>query len=285
MKQISVIIATYNRANWLRTTLERMTLLEQDGLDWELVVADNNSSDNTRAVVDGFCDRLPLWYLFEPRQGKNFAVNTAIEKAEGEILVFTDDDVAPFPTWLKEIKASCDRWPGHYVFGGRVQPEFPPGTPKYVQNSSFSDMVYAVMDLPQCEGPFPTGATPNGPNCWVRRGLFDAGWRYNPRIGPKGQGRISGSELEFFVRLGAAGYHPVYVPSASVFHRVQPHQTTFFYLLKRSWASGRGTIRIYGYRGDCPKWFRVPRYLFRLLLDSAMMACFRFRTLGLQGGS
>jgi hypothetical protein len=136
-------------------------------------------------------------------------------------------------------------------------------------------MVYATMDLPQDEGPFPDGITPNGPNCWVQRRLFDLGWRYNSEIGPKGAGRVSGSEWEFFLRLRAAGFEPVYVPTASIIHRVQPHQTTISYLLRRGFASGRGTVRIFGIPEGCPKWFGAPRYLYRMLAADTARAVAR----------
>ena len=132
------------------------------------------------------------------------------------------------------------RWPDQTVFGGRVIPQFPPGTPEVLKHSDYSGYVFAIHDLPQAEGLYPAEGSPVGPNCWFRRGLFDAGWRYDPTIGPSGRGRISGSELEFYTRLKAAGHEFLYVPSVRVQHRIQSHQTTIKYSLECSYASGRG---------------------------------------------
>ena len=225
MSDISVIIPTFNRAHAIRDTLDGLTRLDTNGLDWEVIVVDNNSCDETRAAVESFVGRLPVRYLFEPRQGKNYALNAAIELAMGEILVFADDDITPDHSWLIEIANATSRWPDYLVFGGRIEPAFPEDTLALVREANFSDVVFATMCLPQSEGPFPEGVTPNGPNCWVRRRVFQLGWRYNNEIGPKGTGRVSGSEWEFFLRLRSAGIEPVYVPSATVLHRVQPHQT------------------------------------------------------------
>jgi glycosyltransferase involved in cell wall biosynthesis len=269
---LTLIIATYNRALWLSQTLNDFLQLDTGGLSWELILVDNCSTDDTEAVTSRYGGRLPLRYLFGPIPGKNHALNLALERARGDVVVFADDDISPDPCWLKEILAACDRWPDCSVFGGRVIPVFPPGTPRFLRESDFSDYVFAIHDLPQQEGSYPPEGTPVGPNCWVRRQLFDAGWRYDPTIGPNGRGRISGSELEFFTRLRAAGFGFVYVPAALVHHRIQPYQTTIRYLLKRSYASGRGFMRIEGPPPGAKKWLGVPRYLFRQLLGSIARA-------------
>ncbi|MBF0490308.1 MAG: glycosyltransferase family 2 protein, partial [Candidatus Omnitrophica bacterium] len=92
----SIIISTYNRCDHLRTTLESMLLLQVDGsFEYEIIVINNNSQDQTDLIIKNlqlkFNNR--LFYYHELRQGKSFALNTAIEKAKGEILIFTDDDV------------------------------------------------------------------------------------------------------------------------------------------------------------------------------------------------
>src|SRR5215471_339532 len=100
----SVIIATYNRARLLRQTLDslRAQVLAAH-LDWEIVVVDNNSNDETRRVVESFArqDGVQIRYLFERRQGKSFALNTALPISRGEILAFTDDDITPRQDWLQ----------------------------------------------------------------------------------------------------------------------------------------------------------------------------------------
>src|ERR1051326_943738 len=100
---LSLVIAPYHRAHGLSHMLE--TLLAQDtpsSLAWEIVVVDNNSTDATAAAVKGFDGRGPVSvrYLFEPRQGKIFAVNSGIGDAKGEVLAFTDDDVFLRPDWV-----------------------------------------------------------------------------------------------------------------------------------------------------------------------------------------
>jgi glycosyltransferase involved in cell wall biosynthesis len=103
-----------------------MAKLQNEGLAVEITVVDNNSTDQTKSVVESFSGQLPLKYLFEARSGKNRALNTALEKVRlGKIVVFTDDDVDVPPDWLVSIQSVCDRWPDCSVFGGRINVVFP----------------------------------------------------------------------------------------------------------------------------------------------------------------
>src|SRR5262249_35696322 len=100
---ISVIIPTYNRSEILRRALESLQTVEvPSDLKWELIIADNNSTDDTRSCIQEFekPGRLPIRYVFEKKQGANFARNAGIQVAKGKTLLFTDDDVTFDPRWL-----------------------------------------------------------------------------------------------------------------------------------------------------------------------------------------
>jgi glycosyltransferase involved in cell wall biosynthesis len=279
---LSVIIPTFDRAKVLGLTLEAFLRLDTKDITWELLVVDNNSTDGTADVVRSAVGRLPIRCLIEPEQGKNRALNQALKVATGDILVFADDDITPESNWLQEIRAACGRWPNHDVFGGQILPLFPANAPQYLQYSDYSAYVYARHAPNQPEGTYVGDETPGGPNCWLRRRLILEGWRYDVGIGPKGCGRISGSELELFTRLKAAGHQPVYVPAARVEHRIQRYQTTVAYLLKRSFASGRGIIRIFGLPKAVPRILGIPRYMYRQFLSHAARACCRLIVLNLK---
>lgn len=270
---ISIIIPTYNRCEILKETLESFLSLKhnENNFSYEIIVVDNNSHDSTKNVVMNFNGKLPITYLHEPKQGKNNALNLAIRQAHGDVLVFADDDVFPDKNWLSEIYLSSQRYPDGLVFGGKILPLFPKFTPEWMQNSYYSPFVYAIHDPVQDEGFYHGSGTPGGANCWVRRSIFTAGHMYDNDIGPKGYGRISGSELEFFTRLLKQGVRPIYIPMAVVKHRIQHFQTTKKYLLKRSFASGRGIAYINNDTKSV-RLFGVPRYLFRDIIESSMKA-------------
>lgn len=269
---ISVIMPTYNRCEILKKTLSYFCELEKNNFSWEIIVVNNNSSDNTKLVVEGYVAKIPVCHVLEKKQGKNFAVNRGIHAAKGHVLVFVDDDICPEPLWLKEVWSSCLRHPMVKLFGGKVIPSFPNSTSKWITESSFSSFVFGVHMPAQNEGPYEFGRSPVGANCWIRRDVFEAGYFFDENIGPKGEGRLSGSELEFFTRLQQKGISPHYVPSSIVHHRIQKDQTSIKYLLKRSYASGRGFIYIYGFDSQSPMIFGAPRYLYRQILDSILFS-------------
>ena len=104
---VTVIIATYNRADMLPGALESVLAQEADGVRYEVIVVDNNSPDQTREVVESFIARghRNLRYLFEGRQGVAYARNTALAHASAPIIAFTDDDVRVSPDWVAMISA------------------------------------------------------------------------------------------------------------------------------------------------------------------------------------
>src|SRR6266496_2856006 len=119
---VSVVIPTYNRAHSLRHTLE--ALREQrvpPEITWEVIVVDNNSSDDTRAVVESLRPTFPapLLYVFEPHQGTSRARNAGIDQAKGTAISFTDDDTLPASDWVTRADRALDRQ-GADVIGGRI---------------------------------------------------------------------------------------------------------------------------------------------------------------------
>src|ERR1700756_1020921 len=120
--KITVILCTYNRCQSLARALGSVAAsVLPDSVEWEVLVVDNNSPDQTREVIEDFCLRYPgrFRYLFEPKQGKSNALNSGIRNARGNILAFMDDDVIVAPTWLQNLTAALDsgEWLG---VGGRI---------------------------------------------------------------------------------------------------------------------------------------------------------------------
>jgi glycosyltransferase involved in cell wall biosynthesis len=241
MTDVSVILATRNRADLLEQTLRHFTAQQLGALSWQVIVADNGSTDRTPEVLREAAERLPLEWVTEPAAGKNRALNRALPLARGRFLVFTDDDVVPEPEWIAELVAAADRWPHHRIFGGRIVPIFPTETPEWLERHWFVGAAYAKYDLAQDEGP--TKKLPFGPNFMVRASAMD-GVRYHEEIGPSGEDYISGSETELLLRLTRRGEKVVYVPGATVGHVVRPDQLGVEWLFGRSYRLGRCLVEL-----------------------------------------
>ena len=103
---MSVIICTYNRCESLRQILQCLLFQDFDKFKYEIIVVDNNSTDNTREIVTEMSksSAVSIKYIFENRQGLCYARNTGIQYARGEIIAFTDDDVLLDKYFLPTIK-------------------------------------------------------------------------------------------------------------------------------------------------------------------------------------
>lgn len=107
MKTATIIICTCNRAEHLRETLKSIARLEvPESLSVNLVIVDNASKDHTAAVVRAYAsETIPMMYLYEPRRGKAHACNRAMAASEGELLLWTDDDVRVPRDWVAQMTA------------------------------------------------------------------------------------------------------------------------------------------------------------------------------------
>jgi glucosyl-dolichyl phosphate glucuronosyltransferase len=248
---ITVLIPTYNRAAVLSQTLEALTSVERSGIDLNIVIIDNNSSDNTGEVVKAYETRLPLFYLRETRPGKSCALNKALrECALKEIVVFADDDITPTPNWFREIVSSVQKWPGISAFGGKIEPIWPGNkqpdwtTPDWIMAFGFSRHHYA-----EGEAFYKPPACPFGPNFWVRKGVFQKVPFFDETLiwGPTPRNRIMGDEAGFLMELQRNGFEILYYPKAEVYHRILPTACTLGWLRQRAYTHGRGEIRLHGW--------------------------------------
>ncbi|HET7694288.1 MAG TPA: glycosyltransferase family A protein [Vicinamibacterales bacterium] len=278
----SVVIATYNRAEDLRGTLESLAALRPDG-DWEAIVVDNNSTDDTRAVVEAAARRFPvsLRYIFEPEQGRSPALNAGIRAARGAVVATTDDDVRVEPDWLTRAGEALRRLDCDYV-GGRVLPIW--GAPRPVWLPDHGGKHWAVIALLDY-GPAPIefGArVPLGVNMAFHRRAFDRAGLFDPHTGRKA-GTLLGQEVrEWCIRARAAGVRGVYAPELSLRHIIPASRLNKRYF--RRWFYWRGVSRalLYARSGldmeapertsldfrTVPHVFGVPRYLYRKALAS-----------------
>ena len=121
---ISVIICTYNRSESLKRTLKSLEeMVVPDSVSWEIVIVDNNSSDDTKGVVEEFTKTsdLNVRYVLERRKGLGCARNTSLKIVSGDIIAFTDDDCIADRHWLASILREFQLDPSLSGVGGRVE--------------------------------------------------------------------------------------------------------------------------------------------------------------------
>lgn len=240
---LSVVIATRNRSDMLRSTLEHFCRLDVVGLNWEILIVDNGSTDSTQKVLSEAAGRLPLVCFIYPGAGKHRALNHVIDRARGALLLFTDDDVVPNPNWLQHLVRAAKSWPQAAVFGGPIIPAFPQSTPDWISDPGFlyASRAYGRLDLGQDEG----YVEPKffGANLMVRATALGR-IRFDETLGPADGNYIQGGEAQLIDRICRQGDRCVYVPGAEVLHVVSPEQVTVDWLLGRAYRYGRGMARI-----------------------------------------
>ena len=101
---ISVIICTYNRERYIYNVLGSIAQGTLQPDRYEIILVDNNCTDNTRSEVDRFCKDYPqisLHYYVESKQGLSHARNRGIKESNGDLLVYVDDDATVNTDYLK----------------------------------------------------------------------------------------------------------------------------------------------------------------------------------------
>jgi glycosyltransferase involved in cell wall biosynthesis len=262
-ERLSLIIATADRSRALSETLHGLAGCELPVPELHVVVADNGADPGTRAACDETFPGLLVEHVPVSRRGKTIALNRAVSACDSDLIAFTDDDVEFHPKWLAELVDATRAWPGHLLFGGRVLPLWPADCPARLVGSAFLGPLYTRLDWGDGGGPRER-FRPFGPNMMVRREAFDRGVLFDEAIGPGSATGISmGDEVDFALQLEAMGEMAVYVPLSRVYHMVRKDQLTLLWQLKRGVAYGRSRGYGDGPPPPYPRWFGLPRWLYR----------------------
>lgn len=294
----SIVIATHNRASDLRGTLASLaTLVTRDS--WEVIVVDNNCTDDTPGVVREATVSfpVPLRYAFESVPGRCAALNTGIAMAEGEVIVTTDDDVRVPTDWLEIAGQELDRLQCDYI-GGKVLPIWGGPRPNWLPDHPGRHWaVIALLDYGSEPIEF-VQKMPLGVNMAFRRHVFQTVGEWDPRIGRKA-GTLLGQEVrEWCVRARTNGVRGFYTPALSLRHIIPASRLNKQYFRRFFYWRGISRAMLYQQRGldmespqetrldfrRVPHWFGIPRYMYRTLAVSAARALGRYARGDAQGG-
>lgn len=264
---LTLLVCTFNRSGDLKEMLETALVQETDGtFTYEVLVVDNNSTDNTRQVVadlirDGHAN---LRYVFEERQGKSYALNTGLASSRGAIYTIADDDFILPRTWVRRIVEGFRRHPDASFVSGKVLPLWPREVPEWATSAEHWSAL-ALADY----GDQPFYADENSQVCLLacsfRRRDVDAVGGYRTGLSVS-KDLIGGVEdLEILQRLWKSGRKGVYLPDMSFQHKVPPSRLTKTY--HRRWHTGHGRfyakLRDGEFERSQARLFDVPLHVFR----------------------
>jgi GT2 family glycosyltransferase len=259
---VTIGICTWNRAQLLEQTLARFGDLDVPaGVQWEVVVVDNNSPDDTQSVLARYRDQLPLVPLFEERQGQSYARNTAIEAARGELLIWTDDDVLVARDWLARYVDAARRYPEAAYFGGPVEPWYECEPPVWLKrNLKQFGKVVAVIDHGDADRPLEAGEHVIGANMAFRTDVLRK-YRYDVRLCRTGATLAGCEDHEMTDRVRADGRNGMWVAGATVRHFIPKERTTRRFA--RQWWREQAQLFARRRPDQAPSGPGVPRWLVR----------------------
>jgi glucosyl-dolichyl phosphate glucuronosyltransferase len=262
---VTVIICTWNRPKTLAAALTSLEAsVVPPGLKWEVLVVDNNSTDDTRKVCESFVEKNPgrFRYLFEAKQGKSHALNAGIQYACGGILALTDDDVTVDPSWVAQVYEAFQRYDCAAI-GGRVIPVWKCRKPSWIEfEGPFRHPAFGgIVNFDKGHSPCLLTATAVGANMGLRRTIAEIYGPYRTDLN-RIEDLLGGEDTEYCRRLLHAGEKLMYAPQAIVYHPVEEYRTKRSYIQSMAFHYGRWTIRIDGVPGSAKCYFGVPGYLF-----------------------
>src|SRR5690348_4053410 len=191
----TVIVCTYNRCQNLASCLGALAGQEGiDGLDWEVLVVDNNSSDDTPGTVERLGRELPIKvrYTKEPQQGLNRARNRGVTESKGTCFTFVDDDIQVSRHWLAALHDAFARTDADAV-GGRIHLDPSVRLPDWVVRGSEIRGFLGYQDFG--DEPFRMDGVskyPFGGNMSFHRRVVERIGLFDPKLGRKGEGRKRG---------------------------------------------------------------------------------------------
>lgn len=238
--ELTVIIATYNRRELLRRTLDSvLAAREPSGLQVRILVADNNSNDGTAELVSAYQAKFDgrLDYVFEPKQGKSIALNTAIATVGSELIATIDDDEELDAGWFEAVAANFRDAVVEYI-GGPCLPRWEQAKPDWLP-SDYRGVVGWVENGQQrarFDKNFP-GMLMGG-NSVVRRSTLERVGKFATHLGRTDKRMLASEDEDFYQRLQADGAVGYFVPELIIHHFVPGSRLTRKYF--RRWCFWRG---------------------------------------------
>lgn len=236
---VSIVVPTYNRSANLQRTLASVLAQRTTTRRYDVIVVDNNSTDDTRAVVErAIAGGAPVRYVLERNQGVSYARNSGIGAVRAPLVAFVDDDVCVDADWIETICRTFEQHPEMDCVGGKVLPAWEREPPAWLTRDHWAPV--ALVDF----GETSRRIDADNPLCLLsanlacRREVFERVGLFGTELQRVHDGIGSMEDHEWLLRFWASGRQAMYVPEMSAVTDVPLRRMTRDY--HRRWHSGHG---------------------------------------------
>lgn len=243
---ITFIICTYNRAEYLDDTLRSLMQQSIENVVAELLVVNNNSTDNTPEIVEKHHEKadptaFQISYFVEIEQGLSYARNRGIREASSDNIVFVDDDIRADQYFLKNWINFFESHPKYKAAGGKILVQFDDQEPGWTSHYLLS--LFGFHDLGKTIREYPGNKYPFGGNMGFRRSIFNETGLFDTDLGRKGAQLTANEEKDLFQRIRSLGEPILYLPDALLYHRIGPERATKDYIRRQAEGMGKSVAR------------------------------------------
>ncbi|MEQ9551481.1 MAG: hormogonium polysaccharide biosynthesis glycosyltransferase HpsE [Coleofasciculus sp. G3-WIS-01] len=245
MVDFTVAVRTYNGAKRLPALIDRLrSQVDTDNISWEIVIIDNNSTDNTATLIQDYqsnwSQAYPLHYYFEPKQGASIARKRAIQEAQASLIGFLDDDNLPELNWVVAAYSFGQSHPQAGAYGGQIHGEFEREPP---ENFSKIAVYFAIIERGKKAFNYNNHkqkVLPPGAGLVIRKQAWLESVPDDLLLsGPQGRSiSAKGEDMEILSYLQNAGWEIWYNPDMHIYHTIPAWRIEREYLILLVGSSG-----------------------------------------------
>jgi len=245
---VSVVICTYNRDKFIGEALNCLARQTISSNLFEIIVVDNNSTDNTAAIVQKFIAGHPglnIRYVLEKNKGLSFARNRGIQEALSPVITYIDDDAEATPGFLQSIVNFMEANTAIVGIGGKVIPKYSESEePKWM--SKYLDGFVGRMDYGSSPKQFDnTMKYPAGCNMTYTKAILQKAGGFNNQL------TFRSDDKYIFYQVSKLSSDIYYLPEAMLYHNIDKDRLSFANFQKLFLKSGNEEkIRVRSEKGE-----------------------------------
>lgn len=241
--RISIIVCTYNRCEILKYCLDSLEKQYVEKAQYEVIVVDNNSTDNTKEVVEEYCGRNSNFrYVFEENQGLSHARNRGAKESEADWVGYVDDDGKVRENYIEQALYTIENF-DFDCFGGKVVNWFKYGKPRWY-SEIYDPEKEKYKEICEYEG-FVSGGI-----SFYKKAIIIMHGGFSSELGMKGGEMGVGEETRLQVLIKKNGGKTGLNPFITLEHIVAPEKMNILYFIKRSYHAGKVENTVFNMEND-----------------------------------